>query len=228
VIFVGFGIDIHQYSEDSLQKTEYREQSTEYSDQSTENSEQSTEYSDQRTKNKEQRIKNDGTVGDGATGSAVEGHSDLPSAICHLPSAVCHLKLYGLSWPEYPGLVGDSDADAGLHSIIDALLSGSQKGDIGQRFGVGPDANGPFDSLAMLKLVMEEITQAGFRVVNLVSQCICNEPRISQRKLEAQELLAEVLQTPYINVSGKTPEGMFSEKWRGVYAISTALLEKKV
>ncbi|MDR2538781.1 MAG: 2-C-methyl-D-erythritol 2,4-cyclodiphosphate synthase [Bifidobacteriaceae bacterium] len=200
MIFVGLGTDIHQYSEDSLKKTAYRRQLIENNEQ------------DQGSRIKDQD--------DGATGSAVEGHSDLPSAICHL-------KLYGLTWSEYPRLTGDSDADVGLHSIIDALLSGSQKGDIGQRFGVGPNVNGLYDSLAMLKLVVEEIMQDGFRVVNLVSQCICNGPRISKRKSEVQKLLAEVLKTPFVNVSGKTSEGMFGANWSGIYVISNALLEKK-
>jgi 2-C-methyl-D-erythritol 2,4-cyclodiphosphate synthase len=133
------------------------------------------------------------------------------------------LKLYGASWPELPRLVGDSDGDAGLHSIIDALLSAANLGDIGQWFG-GSSGNAISDSRLMLEQIMGELNQCNYKVVNLATQCICDRPVISKRRDELQNNLSKWLKCGRVNVSGKTTEGMFGEKWQGVFVISTVQL----
>ena len=45
-----------------------------------------------------------------------------------------HVWLCGVKVPHEQGLVGHSDADAGLHAITDAVLGAIGAGDIGQHF----------------------------------------------------------------------------------------------
>ena len=77
------------------------------------------------------------------------------------------LWLGGLHIPSPVGLVGHSDADALLHSIIDAVLGALALGDIGGWF---PDTDETWrgaDSKQLLLRVLKDERVAAWRLVNL-------------------------------------------------------------
>lgn len=76
------------------------------------------------------------------------------------------------------GLLGHSDADVLLHAISDSLLGAAALGDIGVLF---PDSDPAFegaDSLELLKKVNAHLNENGFRVVNIDSTVIAQEPKL--------------------------------------------------
>jgi 2-C-methyl-D-erythritol 2,4-cyclodiphosphate synthase len=204
VTFVGIGTDIHQYATKSggptISSLSTNPVTTLSSDSASDNSSSSVSISNPDTDF-------------GSAAASAKFNIETPNS----------LKLYGASWPELPRLVGDSDGDAGLHSIIDALLSAANLGDIGRWFGAS-SGNAISDSRLMLEQIMGELIQHNYQVVNLSTQCICDRPVISKRRDELQNNLSKWLKCDRVNVSGKTSEGMFGEKWQGVFAISTVQL----
>src|SRR6202158_1384589 len=76
------------------------------------------------------------------------------------------------------GLDGHSDADVLTHAIIDAVLGAAGLGDIGEHFpATDPKFKGA-SSLEMLATAVEDSRAAGYRVVNVDSAVIAQEPRL--------------------------------------------------
>src|SRR5512139_3538155 len=106
------------------------------------------------------------------------------------------LRLGGVEIPEDEGLVGYSDADCLLHAIADALLGAAGLGDIGQHF---PDTDPAFrgaDSAELLGRVSSMIARAGYRVVNVDSTVVAEEPRLSPYREAMRRRIAGTLGIP--------------------------------
>jgi 2-C-methyl-D-erythritol 2,4-cyclodiphosphate synthase len=88
------------------------------------------------------------------------------------------LKIGGLSIDHPEGLAGHSDGDVLLHAITDALLGAVSAGDIGSFFPPDDPRWKDADSAIFLNLAMEEIHNAGFRIVNVDTTLVLNAPRI--------------------------------------------------
>jgi 2-C-methyl-D-erythritol 4-phosphate cytidylyltransferase/2-C-methyl-D-erythritol 2,4-cyclodiphosphate synthase len=136
------------------------------------------------------------------------------------------LWLYGVYWSDQPALIGHSDADAGIHSIIDALLAAAGLGDIGENFGVNRPETENIASLKLLDLTVAKLKALDYRICSVSSQVIADFPRLQSRKTEILNTLQPHLPQAQINVSGKTSDHVFGEKWCGVFAISTVLIQK--
>lgn len=89
------------------------------------------------------------------------------------------LILAGVEIENKLGLLGHSDADVILHSLMDALLTASGLRDIGYYF---PDTDPQYkniSSLILLKHVMLLITKKGFYINNISISVICQSPKLS-------------------------------------------------
>ncbi|WP_176696276.1 2-C-methyl-D-erythritol 2,4-cyclodiphosphate synthase [Candidatus Ichthyocystis sparus] len=87
------------------------------------------------------------------------------------------LVIGGVSIPHSSGLVGHSDADVLLHALMDAMLGGSGKKDIGYYF---PSTDSRYKNADSLKLLGEVCSKlVPMRVVNVDATIIAQEPRIS-------------------------------------------------
>lgn len=76
------------------------------------------------------------------------------------------------------GLLGHSDADVLLHAISDALLGAAAMGDIG---GMFPDTDERFkdaDSLYLLGCVVKRLNDSGYRIVNIDSTLLAQQPKM--------------------------------------------------
>ena len=128
------------------------------------------------------------------------------------------------------GLAGHSDADVLIHAVMDAVLGACGLGDIGELF---PDTDPDYrdaSSVALLEVVREKALSSGFRVVNVDTVVICEEPRISNYREGMRSHIARALNvdSDAVSVKGTTMEGMgFIGRGEGIAAIASVLVDRK-
>jgi 2-C-methyl-D-erythritol 2,4-cyclodiphosphate synthase len=140
------------------------------------------------------------------------------------------LWLGGILIPHHKGAKGHSDADVLLHAICDALLGALALGDIGVHF---PDTSAEFkgiDSKILLRRSYDLVRAKGYKVVNVDSTLLLQQPRIKPYVPQMQETIARILEISVDDVSIKatTTEHMsFIGREEGVVATATALLVRE-
>lgn len=122
------------------------------------------------------------------------------------------LRLGGVDVPHASGADGHSDADVLLHALIDALLGALAAGDIGQWFPDTDAANRGRDSADMLRIVYQQLQQAGYRVVNVDCIVFAQQPKLGEYKVRIRQRLAELLEVDpaQVGLKAKTGEGVGS------------------
>ena len=120
------------------------------------------------------------------------------------------LKIGGLSIPHDRGLAGHSDGDVLLHAITDALLGAVAAGDIGTFFPPSDPKWKGANSRVFVEEAMEQVRNAGYRIVNLDSTLILSAPKIAPIAKQIQQTVAELLniEPNCVGIKAKTPEGM--------------------
>ncbi|MCD8377573.1 MAG: 2-C-methyl-D-erythritol 2,4-cyclodiphosphate synthase, partial [Candidatus Gastranaerophilales bacterium] len=118
------------------------------------------------------------------------------------------LIIGGVKIPYERGLAGHSDADVLIHSIIDAFLGALALRDIGVLF---PDTGEKYkdaDSTKLLKEVCEIVYSKGYKIGNIDTNIIAQEPKMMPYIREIRQRLAEILDidTNQISVKAKTKE----------------------
>ena len=117
--------------------------------------------------------------------------------------------LGGVEIPHTKGLLGHSDGDVLLHAIVDAALGGMGEGDIGEYFS---DKDGRYkdaSSLLFVEKVRALLTKKKFKISNIDSTVIAEEPKLYQHKMKMEEKIAEAFGVPVsrVSVKAKTNEG---------------------
>lgn len=137
--------------------------------------------------------------------------------------------LGGVIIPHPLGLLGHSDADVLIHSMMDALLGALALGDIGHHF---PDTDPAYHNISSLKLlehVHNLITAHGYRSVNLDSTIIAEKPKVMDYIPRMQINLAQTLgiEPDQISIKATTTEKMGAiGRQEGIATISIALVER--
>lgn len=136
------------------------------------------------------------------------------------------LRIGGLSIDHYEGLAGHSDGDVLLHAITDALLGAVSAGDIGSFFPPHDPRWKDADSAIFLNLALEEIQNAGYRIVNVDTTLVLAAPKIGPLSMEMRERVADMLdlEPNAVGIKAKTPEGMNLDHVAQAHAV--VLLEK--
>src|SRR6201996_4355877 len=136
------------------------------------------------------------------------------------------LKIGGLAIEHPEGLAGHSDGDVLLHAITDALLGAVSAGDIGSFFPPGDPRWKNADSAIFLNLALEEIQNAGYRIVNVDTTLVLAQPKIGPIAGEMRERVAELLDIKPndVGIKAKTPEGLGVD--HGAQAHVVVLLEQ--
>ncbi len=152
-------------------------------------------------------------------GQGVDAHRFGPGDGCWL----C-----GVLVPHDHGLVGHSDADAGLHALTDAILGAIGEGDIGDHFPpTDPQWKGAASDKFLLHAV-ELVRAKGGRVLNADVTLICERPKVKPHRAAMRGRLAELLDLPLDRVSVKatTMEEMgFTGRREGLAAQAVCTVE---
>jgi 2-C-methyl-D-erythritol 2,4-cyclodiphosphate synthase len=123
------------------------------------------------------------------------------------------LILGGVEIPSPKGLMGHSDADVLSHAICDALLGAAALGDIGQHF---PDSDPQWKGAGSLQFLVHArglLEQQGWRIANVDSVIVLDQPKLASHMAAIRENVAAALgvDSASVSVKAKTSEGVFPE-----------------
>ncbi|NFV14472.1 2-C-methyl-D-erythritol 2,4-cyclodiphosphate synthase [Clostridium sporogenes] len=137
------------------------------------------------------------------------------------------LIIGGVTIPHNKGLLGHSDADVLVHSIMDALLGAAALGDIGKHF---PDSDKNFkniSSLLLLSKVKSLINKEGYEIINIDCTIIAQKPKMLPYIEDMRENICKCLNLndKMLNIKATTEEGLgFTGKEDGISANAICLL----
>lgn len=132
------------------------------------------------------------------------------------------------------GLLGHSDADVLIHSIIDSLLGAMALGDIGKFFPDTDEKYKNINSMLLLKEVKKILDgnneyQKKYKILNIDATVICEKPKLSNYIDKMRNNIKDVLNIniDQINIKATTEEGLgFTGRKEGIAARAICLLEE--
>jgi 2-C-methyl-D-erythritol 2,4-cyclodiphosphate synthase len=139
------------------------------------------------------------------------------------------LMLGGVYIPHNQGCEGHSDADVLIHAICDALLGAANLQDIGHHF---PDTDSQYkdkESAYFLQEVHKLIAAKQWKIENIDTTIVIQQPKISPHIVAIQQSLATILQidADCISIKAKTSEHLgFIGREEGVSAYAVTLLSR--
>ena len=140
------------------------------------------------------------------------------------------LIIGGVTIPHEKGLDGHSDADVLVHAIMDSSLGALAMGDIGKFF---PDTDMKYkgvDSMLLLKEVASFIDEKGYKIGNIDSVIIAQQPKMAPFIDSMRVRIAQVLEidVEQVGVKATTTEHLgFEGRKEGISSSSVAILFKK-
>ena len=139
------------------------------------------------------------------------------------------LILGGVNIEYDKGLLGHSDADVLTHAIADSLLGAAALGDIGKLF---PDNDPKFknaDSLILLSQVCDLLYKNGYKIINIDSTIIAQNPKLSPYIENMRANLANAcnIDLDRISVKATTEEKLgFTGSGEGISAQAVCLIDR--
>ncbi|MBO0709414.1 MAG: 2-C-methyl-D-erythritol 2,4-cyclodiphosphate synthase [Candidatus Dormibacteraeota bacterium] len=147
----------------------------------------------------------------------------------HVLSEGRRLVLGGVELEHERGLSGHSDADVLTHAVIDALLGAAGLGTIGEHFPDSDQRYQDVSSLTLLAATSAMLRDRGWRVGNVDSVIVAQQPRLAAHVREMASRLAQVLEVgeERISVKATSPEGAGAlGREEAIAASAVALLER--
>jgi len=139
------------------------------------------------------------------------------------------LWLGGVEIAHSMGLLGHSDADVLLHAICDALLGAAALGDIGKHF---PDKDPQYkdiDSKILLHNCGELLEREGYRIANIDSTVVAQQPKVGPYIGQMRETIARTLGigVGQVSVKATTTEHLgFEGREEGISAQAVVLIDE--
>jgi 2-C-methyl-D-erythritol 4-phosphate cytidylyltransferase/2-C-methyl-D-erythritol 2,4-cyclodiphosphate synthase len=142
-----------------------------------------------------------------------------------------HVTLCGVRIAHEKGLIGHSDADAGWHALVDAILGALGEGDIGSHFPPSDAQWAGASSEVFVRRAVELARKADARIVHVDITLVCERPKIGPHREAMRLRTAEALGVAIERVSVKatTTEKMgFLGREEGLAAQAVATLERAI
>ena len=155
-------------------------------------------------------------LGDVRTGMGFDVHAFGPGN---------HVMIGSVRIAHDRALVGHSDADVGLHALVDAILGALADGDIGSHF---PPSDPQWKGAAsdkFLAYAVERVAARGGRIAHLDLTLVCETPKIGPHRDAMRERIAKIcsLGIGRVAVKATTSEKLgFTGRGEGIAAYATA------
>lgn len=139
------------------------------------------------------------------------------------------LILGGIKIPHEKGLLGHSDADVLVHSVMDSILGALAEGDIGKKF---PDTDMKYkdiSSVILLEEVYNIMLEKGYEIGNIDATIAAEKPKLASFIPEMIGVIAKTLNTSIdnINIKATTTEKLgFVGKEEGISSYSVCIIKK--
>lgn len=141
------------------------------------------------------------------------------------------LILGGVKIPFEKGLLGHSDADVLVHSIMDAILGAMAEGDIGKKFPDTDMAYKDISSMVLLARVKELMDSRGYEIGNIDGTIGAERPKLADYIDDMRREISLVLATSIdnVNIKATTTEKLgFVGRGEGMSSYSIVALKKKL
>lgn len=138
-----------------------------------------------------------------------------------------HVMLCGVRITHDRGLSGHSDADAGLHALVDAILGALAEGDIGAHFPPSDMRWKGASSDQFLQHAVARVSARGGMIAHLDVTLICEAPKIGPHRDAMREAIARIARVPLHRVAVKatTSEKLgFTGRGEGIAALACATI----
>jgi 2-C-methyl-D-erythritol 4-phosphate cytidylyltransferase/2-C-methyl-D-erythritol 2,4-cyclodiphosphate synthase len=149
----------------------------------------------------------------------------------HRLAAGEELWLGGIRIPHERGLAGHSDADVGLHALVDAILGAMGAGDIGTHFPPSEARWKGAASSLFLEHAASLARAAGYMLAHADLTLICEAPKIGPHREAMRARIAELtgVAPAAISVKATTTEGLgFAGRGEGIAAQAVVTLQRMV
>lgn len=137
------------------------------------------------------------------------------------------IYLCGVAIPHNKTLEGHSDADVGLHALVDAILGAMAAGDIGSHFPPSDPQWKGADSAIFVRHVVGLVSQRGGIISNVDVTLMCEAPKVGPHRAAMVKRMAELLEIDPARVSVKattTEQLGFTGRGEGIAAQAVATL----
>jgi 2-C-methyl-D-erythritol 4-phosphate cytidylyltransferase/2-C-methyl-D-erythritol 2,4-cyclodiphosphate synthase len=156
------------------------------------------------------------SLGDIRTGSGIDVHAFVPGD---------HVMIGGVRIPHSLGVTGHSDADVGLHALVDAILGALADGDIGMHFPPSDPRWRGASSDQFLKFAADRVAARGGIIAHLDLSIVCEGPKIGPHRDAMRARIAEIagIGIDRVAVKATTSEKLgFTGRSEGIAAYATA------
>ena len=139
------------------------------------------------------------------------------------------LTIGGIEIPHSKGSLGHSDGDVLIHAICDALLGAANLRDIGYHFPDTSEKYKGIDSKILLKKIITLIKEKEFKISNVDSTIILQNPKIKDYIPLMKKELSACMQISEndISIKATTTEKLgFEGKEEGISALASVLIIK--
>lgn len=139
-----------------------------------------------------------------------------------------YVTLCGVRIPFNKKLKGHSDADVGIHTIVDAILGALSYGDIGDHFPPSDKKWKNADSMIFLERCYHFVKNSNSEIVHIDLTFICEEPKLTKYKNKMKMKISEILKITdnKINIKATTTESLgFLGRKEGIAALATVTLK---
>ena len=142
-----------------------------------------------------------------------------------------HVTLCGVDIAHDQGLAGNTDADVGLHVLVDAIFGALGVGDLGTHFPPSDTTWHGRPSSDLVAVAFDMMRRRDARLVNADLTLVCERPRLAAHLPAMSERIAELLETTpdRINVKVTSTDGMgMTGRGEGIAATAVVNLDLPV